>query len=471
MQFQSKVDLATILSPLDWGIVLASILLTLGIGWYAGLKRAAGATSIADWLIMGRRLTLPLFVMSLVSTWYGGIFGVTEIAYSSGIFNFVTQGFFWYGTYIFFALFLARRVAAQNVLTLPEMIAGMYGGPAGRVAAAFSFFNMLPVAYSLSLGIFVGFLTGLSLPLSILIGTGFVIAYSAFGGMRADVWTDAFQAVLMYLAVGAVVIFSLMTFGGWSWLRENLPASHFHPLGTHGLAQTLLWGFIALGTLVDPTFYQRCFAAGSEDISRRGILWATLFWMIFDIGTTASGMYARAVLPADVVPSESFLIYSLQILPDGLRGILVAGIIATIMSTVDSFNFVAATTINYDLVGEKTNFHRWRYVAGIVACGLASAGLALMFDGSVKAVWKTMGSYWAGCLVIPVLAGLFLGRKMRSRVFILSSTCAAMAITMWRWTDRSGIWADIDDLYVGLLVSGSLMWILQRLEPQAEVLS
>jgi hypothetical protein len=70
--------------------------------------------------------------------------------------------------------------------------------------------------------------------------------------------------------------------------------------------------------------------------------------------------------------------------------------------------------------------------------------------------------------VIPVLTGLFSGRKMRSRVFVVSSICAALAITLWRLMDRSGVWADIDDLYVGLLVSGSLIWILRRQEPLVE---
>ena len=45
---------------------------------------------------MGRQLTLPLFVVTMVATWYGGIFAVNEITFNYGIFNFVTQGVFWY---------------------------------------------------------------------------------------------------------------------------------------------------------------------------------------------------------------------------------------------------------------------------------------------------------------------------------------------------------------------------------------
>ena len=65
---------------------------------------------------MGRSLTLPLFVGTLVATWYGGIFGVTEIAYKQGIFNFITQGFFWYIAYILFAFFLVERIQTYQAV-------------------------------------------------------------------------------------------------------------------------------------------------------------------------------------------------------------------------------------------------------------------------------------------------------------------------------------------------------------------
>ena len=48
-------------------------------------------------MIMARTLTLPLFIATLVASWYGGIFGVTEISYNTGIYCFLTQGIFWRG--------------------------------------------------------------------------------------------------------------------------------------------------------------------------------------------------------------------------------------------------------------------------------------------------------------------------------------------------------------------------------------
>lgn len=457
MTFANSVTVPDLLSPLDWCIIGLSLVITLAIGWAAG-RRRAGAGTVAEYLLMGRRLTLPLFIFSLVSSWYGGIFGVTAIAFESGIFNFITQGAFWYVTYLIFAFFLLGPLAKHNVVTLPELVTKLYGPGAGRVSAVFNFFNMLPVAYSLSLGIFVQALTGMALVPAIGIGTAFVILYSAFGGMRSDVYTDVFQTVLMYTSVGALVFISVTTFGGWDFLRASLPATHFEPMGGHSLAQTFLWGFIALGTLVDPTFYQRCFAARDPRFAKKGIIASTFFWMIFDIGTTASGMYARAVIPG-AEAKDSFITYGLQVLPDGLRGLLIAGILATIMSTVDTFNFIAATTINYDLAGKKDSFKKWQYVAGVIFSGILSALIATQFEGSIKGVWKTMGSYWAGCLVVPLLVGLRGNMKLRSAHFIAPALLAAVGITIWRYLPREGLWADIDDLYIGLVISSVGMGI------------
>src|SRR5690606_30270257 len=100
-----------------------------------------------DYLLMGRRLTLPLFVATLVATWYGGIMGVAQIAYQDGVYNFITQGFFWYLTYIIFALFMVKKVREKNPLTLPDLVENHFGKKARFIASIFNFTNMLPIAY------------------------------------------------------------------------------------------------------------------------------------------------------------------------------------------------------------------------------------------------------------------------------------------------------------------------------------
>lgn len=407
-----------------------------------------------DYLLMGRKLTLPLFTATLVASWYGGIFGVTEIAYSHGVYNFLTQGVFWYATYLIFAFFLVDKVRSFDALTLPDIVGKIFGPRAKKVAAVFNFFNVLPVAYALSLGLFLSALFGWSLLPSTAIGTALVCIYNVLGGFRADVFTDLVQFFVMCLAVFMVIVFSFCEWGGLDFLQANLPATHFKPLGKNSLATTFVWGFIALGTLVDPCFYQRCLAAQSTKTARTGIILSVFIWIAFDLCTTLGGMYARALMPhAD--PSQAYLFYGLQILPNGFRGFFLAGIVCTVLSTMDSFLFIASNTITYDLMPEH-----WRRKMGInhlatVCAGVMAVCLSLSFEGSVKDVWKTLGSYSAGCLLLPMLLGYFKKNWIDETGFMTGTLCGAAGITYWRFAEHTGIWREVDDLYAGIAATAT----------------
>ena len=104
---------------LDWAVFFAVLATTVAAAIYGirrlNKKQAAKPAGALDYLLMGRQLTLPLFVATLVATWYGGIFGVNEITFNYGIYNFVTQGAFWYISYLIFAFFITDKIARFNV--------------------------------------------------------------------------------------------------------------------------------------------------------------------------------------------------------------------------------------------------------------------------------------------------------------------------------------------------------------------
>jgi SSS family solute:Na+ symporter len=77
-------------------------------------------------LLAGRTVTLPAFVATLVSTWYGGILGIGEYAYLNGISNWVLFGLPYYFFALLFALFLAKRVRASRLVTIPDKLYQTY---------------------------------------------------------------------------------------------------------------------------------------------------------------------------------------------------------------------------------------------------------------------------------------------------------------------------------------------------------
>ncbi|MDA0578409.1 MAG: sodium:solute symporter family protein, partial [Verrucomicrobia bacterium] len=402
--FQPDITFAELVGPLDWCVFAIAQVATIAAVVFGHRRRRAvvkgdADATFLDVMLMGRQLTLPLFIATLVATWYGGIFGVTAIAFNDGIYNFITQGVFWYVTYLIFAFCIAHKVAAFNALTLPELVGRMFGPRAGRLSAIFNFFNVLPIAYAISIGIFLQVMFGGTLLQMMLLGMAFVVLYTMWGGFRAVVFSDVIQCLVMCTSVAAVLVWSVGTFGGWSFLRANLPATHFTPTGTHTWAEMLVWNFVALATLVDPNFYQRCFAAKSPGIARRGIIISTLVWCCFDICTTAGGMYARAVIPA-AAADQAYMLYALQLLPQGLRGLFLAGIAATILSTLDAFLFVAGNTLTYDLVPARWKGRVNLQRVGVVIAGLLAVGLGQVFGGNISETWKTLGSYAAACLLL-----------------------------------------------------------------------
>jgi len=460
-QLHTQIDIQNILSPLDWVVFISILALTYAAVVWGQLRKSKVQSEpdrFLDLLLMGRQLTLPLFVATLVATWYGGIFGVTQISFEKGIYNFITQGLFWYFAYILFAIFLVDRIRKTEAVTLPDLVGKMFGPRSRQISGVFNFFNVVPVAYVMSLGFFCQVIFGGSLVINMILATAFVCLYSIWGGFRSVVFSDLVQFSVMCSAVVAVVVFCIYRFGGVDFLVSQLPSGHFELTGGEGLATTFVWGLIALSTLVDPNFYQRVFAARSNKVARWGIFVSTAVWIGFDICTTLGGLYARALIP-EADSGSAYMTMSLQVLPDGLRGFYLAGILATILSTLDSYIFTAGTTLSYDLFPRVFRNRSWGNHFGVLFVGALSIVLAVFFDGSIRAVWKTLGSYSAACLLLPMIVGFLKPGRIGDLQFFSACVLSAVAVTFWRVLPSDQQLWGLDEIYIGCFVSFSALMI------------
>jgi len=445
-----QINIINYLSTLDWIIFFAVILVTIAsilFGHKLKNKSNSKDENFIDLMLMGRQLTLPLFIATLVATWYGGIFGVAQIAFENGIYNFVTQGIFWYISYIIFAFFILKKIKNYKAMTLPDLIGQMYGPKAEKLSAVLNILNLVPIAYAISIGLLIQMVFGYSLNLSIVIGVVFVLGYSLFGGFRAVVFSDLIQFFVMCLTVVLILVLSMTTFG-LSPL-STLPDSYFHPMGNFSILETLSWGLIAISTLVDPNFYQRSFAAIDLKTAKRGILVSTVIWIIFDLCLTFGAMYAKAIIP-EALSSEAYFIYAIQLLPEGLRGFALAGIAATILSTLDSYIFLAGSTISYDLVPKRLKGKIAIHHLGVVSIGLLSIVLATVFEGNIKNVWKTLGSLSSAALLIPVMAGYLYPKRFSDNHFIMASSAGIITTIVWRLAGFKEAY-NLDEIYIGSL--------------------
>ena len=462
---QPELHIVKHLSIADWVVFVLIFLVTLSMVVFGNLRRRRlpaqdAEADLLDLLLMGRRLTLPLFTATLVATWYGGIFGVTENAFDKGIFNWLTQGVFWYVAYLIFACFLVARIRNTRARTMPDLLGKMFGPRSAKVGAWLNLLNVLPLTYVLTLGTFFTLLFGGNIIVWMTLGAACVAAYSTLGGFRSVVYSDLVQFLVMCSSVVLVIVFSMQIFGGLGWLRAqpSVPETHWKLLGDgESFATALVWGVIALGTLVDPNFYQRCLAARDVPTARRGILWATLIWVCFDFCTTFGAMYALAVIP-EAEPRVAYLVYSLQILPAGLRGFFLAGILATILSTFDSYLFLSGTIAAYDLAPKRLKGNIRFHHLGTVGMAATAVVMGILFERSelnLVDVWKIFGGFATACILLPLLAGHIFPKQVSDQVF--TTACLSGVVLMlgvhgmqWIWPKHPVI-SGFVPFYFGLL--------------------
>ena len=439
----------TLLTTLDWLIIATAITITIAVFYFNKFLKTK-SNSTLEYMLMGRRLTLPVFVATLVATWYAGIIGVTQISYEKGIYNFLTQGFFWYIAAAIFAVFFLNKSRAMQALSFPEMIKKAYGEKSAKLTAVLLYFKVLPIPYAIALGIFLNGFLGFSLNISIIIGTSLVAAHCIYGGLRAIIACDIVQFIFMFIAIIAVVVVSYLSFGGVEYLQTNLPESYFSAKANESWSTVLVWFFIALNTtILSPVFYQRCFAVKDTKTAKWGIFISIIFWMICDFCTTAGGLYAKAHMP-NLNPNDAYLVYALTILPDGIRGLFLVGILFTVLSALDSFLFIASSIISYDLMPAKHQASSKIRSLAIIVSALLTILFSFAFDGRIEQAWLTLETFFMAGLFLPVILGILKPNILTDNQCIFAIIIASTSAIIWKLCGGEEF---INMFYIGNAVS------------------
>lgn len=393
------------LSVIDW-ILVAGYFLTLLL---LGLRRSApGPQNAAEFLLSGRRLTLPAFVAALVSTWYGGILGVGEYSYQYGVSNWFVFGVPYYAFALLFAWLLAGRVRNSMAYSIPDQLATAYGRPVGVVGSLLVFFISSPAPYVLMQAVLLQVVTGWPLLPCILLGTAASVLYLYVGGFRSIVRIDMLQFMLMFAGFIVLLAFLIAANGIVPFIPQHVPAANLTPTGGNSWQYVAVWFFIALWTLVAPQFHQFTLSAESPRTARLGIVWSVGFWLLFDAMTTLSGLYARALLPDIGQATMAYPALGEAVLPAFAKGVFFLGMVATVMSTTDGLTFISAATIGRDvlapLFGKRDDRHILSLTrAGVVFTAAVAVAGAVLFP-SVIQLWYVIGTLFIPGLLLPLLS-------------------------------------------------------------------
>ncbi|HEY5534557.1 MAG TPA: sodium:solute symporter family protein [Ignavibacteria bacterium] len=386
----------------DFIIIIFYFIIILVIG----LKTRTNDKNDEDYLVAGRKITLPAFVATLVSSFYGGILGIGEFTYNYGVSSWLLNAFPYYFFITIFAFFLAKKIRKTELFTIPEKLENVYGRRVGILGGVFVFLLVTPAPYILMLGVLVQVIFGWNLVLSMIITLIFSIVYLFKGGLRADIRVNIFEFVLMFLGFGIILPFCIIRFGGLNYLNENLPAAHLSLTGSNSIQLIVVWFFIGSWALVDPSFHQRCYAAKSGSTAKAGVFISLLFWFIFDFLTTTTGLYAASYLKNIPDPKMSYPLFANDILPPLAKGFFFVGMLATIMSTLHTNIFISATTLGKDIISKfKKNddlSNKFTKI-GIIITSILSLGIAILIP-SVVQIWYTIGTLIIPALLISVIS-------------------------------------------------------------------
>ena len=397
----------------DLVVVGLFVAFILALGFSARVRD----NSMLQFIAAGRSLTLPVFVATLVSTWYGGILGIGESVTFYGFGTWLLFGIPYYVFAFIYAVWIAKRVRESDQISIPERLALKWGKGTGLLGAFLVFLLAVPAAHVLMLGILTQGLTGWNIAPAVIVACVVGTLFLYKGGLLADVRVGMLAFAMMYIGFAVMLIWCLVHYPPGETFRhiENKSLLTF----TGGSGPVAIVSFFILGvwTMVDPGFHQRVSSAASPETGKRGVFVSIFFWFLFDMLSIGTAMYALALLKQ--TPDEGLHIFpnfAEQILPPGLKAVFFCGMLGTILSAMVGYTLVSGATVGREFVArlrgdsDDRQVKLWTRLGFAFAC-LVAVLLALNIP-SVVNLWYQWGGCVIGALLIPVIVA-YVGKTER----------------------------------------------------------
>jgi len=437
----------------DFTIIAAYLLAILLVGLWSG----KGMKTLSDFSVSHRSYGSMVLFATLSASFIGGGFSIgnAEKVFTFGIANIVALWGFSLKE-ILVATFIAPRTTNfPDVISVGDLMDRGYGKVGRIISGFFSVFLCTGIvgAQVGAMGIIFNVFLDIAPIWGILIGCGIVITYSTVGGMKAVVLTDIIQFCVLAIGLPAALVFGLVKLGGVSAIKAAAPAGHFSIPAegmTIGAFVSLFLTFLLGETLVPP-YVQRLFIAKDAGHTARGTMLSGLFSIPFFAITGAIGLVALTLDP-ELNPNLAMPFVIRTVLPLGVRGIVIAGVISVVMSSADSFLNGAATCCINDLVkplrrhplSERQELLFVKLINGLV--GIFAVIFAIKIP-SILDILIYAYNFWAPIIVVP-LGAVLLGFRVTRAGFLAGTTAGAAGALIWSHVLKTP--AGVEGLAIGV---------------------
>ena len=427
------------LLSLDGLIVAAFLLVTLAIGIRAG----QGVKTVREYAIAGKRYGTTALVLTFLATDIGGgtVFGNVKEVFTQGPINTLallglSLSFLWR------AFFIAPRMHRfRCCLTMGDVMETLYGSQA-KVCTGF--LNVLTsgalmAIQMVALGMVFESFLGINARWGTLVcGLG-LAAYTCHGGIRAVTATDVFHFVVLFAAVPIVAALALKEAGGIGAVCARIPAEKFlighHPKREYYFSVFIVYGLFSNEMLQPASFHRLLMAKNARQLQRK-FLAVAAFDPAFRAAVMTLALAALALYP-HLAPEAVWPTIVTQLLPIGLRGLIVAGFLAVIMSTADSSLHAAGLAFSrdflaplYNTANRKLDELKWTRLGTFVA---ALLGIYMSFQTQNLLGLSMKAAAMSGpLLTAPLLAGI-MGLKPSKKVLYFSAAATLLSYPAAAW--------------------------------------
>ena len=512
------------MATLDWVVIAAYFAGLLGLAWWVILK---GKDTAEDYFLSGRSLSWFVIGASIFASNIGSehIVGLAGSGTTDGVAMAHYELHAW--CLLVLGWVMVPFYMRSRVFTMPEFLERRFSATARWVLSIISL--VAYVLTKLAVGIFAGgIVSGTLIPelrlsiggveldsfwigsLAVVILTGL---YTVLGGMRAVAYTEAVQTAVLVLGSAVLSWYGLEAIGGWSGFRAALPSDMFNlwkPLVPAGMEGTwapvketgrIAWYFNGnfpwLGMLfcapiiglwywcTDQYIVQRTLGAPDEREARRGTIFASLLKLLPVFIFIIPGMLALALAQTGKIPAlqqalldangqvinvqaqAAFPLMVQHLLPVGIRGLVVAGLLAALMSSLAGAFNACSTLFTMDLYNKLrpgATQHQLVWIGRI-----ATSVMVLVAIGWIPVIRGAQGLYYylqamQGYLAPPIFTVFFLGvlfKRMNAKG-ALAALGVGFAMGLFRLAVDTPITLAMAGYERGY-AEGSFLWIVNNI--------
>ena len=400
---------------LDLAIIIVYFIGMIAIGVYAYRRKKSSTQN--GFFVAGRSASTFFIIGSFCATIIGAstTLGMAGLGYVRGL-----SGAWWLlaGSLglLILGFFFARKVRSFGLYTLPELIEKQYDSRAGFVASILIVVSWLAIiaAQIIAAGkILSVMMPGMDISILMIISAAVFTIYTVLGGQYSVIRTDFLQFGIIFVGVVVCLGLVLDRVGGTGGLHASLPSDFFSfPTSIKFEYLDLVSLLILVGAtyVVGPDMYSRLFCARDEKVAKKSALSAALITIPVAFIIVVIGMGAKVLFP-EIGSELAMPTVIKEILPIGATGLVVAALLAAVMSSADTCLLTTSTIFTVDVYKRafpKMSERKVLLVSriGVIVLGAIALVLALELKGIINSLLLAYTVFTSG-VVLPVIAGFY----------------------------------------------------------------